>query len=68
MLANLREGGFEIGEVTVAYAVAGQNERSREALSSALRSDPDFAPAKILLARAKASENDVDGARRLRRR
>jgi putative PEP-CTERM system TPR-repeat lipoprotein len=48
--------------LAAAYAAQGKIELSQQALSAALRVDPDFAPALMAQARQKASVRDFDGA------
>jgi putative PEP-CTERM system TPR-repeat lipoprotein len=45
-----------------AYAAQGKAELAEQALNTALRADPEFAPALIAQARQKAAARDFDGA------
>lgn len=48
--------------LAAAYAAQGQIDQSRAALGAALEADPTYAPARILQARQKAGQRDIDGA------
>ena len=48
--------------LVAAYAAQGKTDSSQQALSSALRVAPNYAPALIAQARQKASARDYDGA------
>ncbi|MDD2881472.1 MAG: PEP-CTERM system TPR-repeat protein PrsT [Rhodoferax sp.] len=48
--------------MATAYAMQSKPEPAQSALSAALAADPDYAPALIMQARQKASQNDIDGA------
>lgn len=48
--------------VAVAYALAGQADKAKDASARALQANPQHIPAVVLQARVKAGDNDIDGA------
>ena len=48
--------------LAVAYAALGQPAQAEAAMSAALQSDPNYAPALLIRARQKVASRDIDGA------
>lgn len=55
------QGAF-LTSLASAYAVQGQAEPAQASLDAALAATPDYAPAKLILARQKGGQRDFDGA------
>ena len=51
--------------LTSAYAMQGKTDNSKESLNAALLADPGFVPARVIMAKQKAAEGDIVGARAL---